>query len=122
MGDRVLYVVTGKEKPQGYAAIYSHWGGYNALETLEKAGPTMRAGDVSYATARLCAAVCEATGDPLLSAGILPPPTLTDVSEEFRSFSHGDAGVIVIDVDTGEYRGYAGYHAGKTGKITLGRG
>lgn len=110
MGDRVLVVFTdnaGEIAP----AIYSHWGGHSMAADIVGAGERgiLRDGDASYAAARLCGHLHEryvsTTG-----LGLLPPPAdLTD--ETLKAFSHGDAGVIVANVDDGSLRYVAGYLA-----------
>ena len=120
MGDRVIYVVKDDDYPTGIVSVYSHWGGQGALDTLERAAPFMRKGDVSYATARLCQAVCDAAGVSTTGAGLIEAPKAHDFANFFAEYSHGDAGVIVIDLDQRIYTCYAGYLEDRSGKLELG--
>lgn len=69
MGDRAtIQIVSGDEKSP---VIYLHWAGSRSIEIIKKAAPIMRAGDLSYAAARLIG-VCHIETDPTqgLSLGI----------------------------------------------------
>lgn len=109
MGDRVLIVATDGDEIS--PAIYGHWFGDDAPAMLVEAGERgiIRQGDVSYAAARICGHFHEQSVRTT-GLGILPAPdSLTD--ECLQSFSHGDAGVIVVNVEDGSLRYVGGYLA-----------
>ncbi len=109
MGDRVIVLM---KDQRGYSpGVYMHWGGAHVLAFLEKAASRMRKGDASYAAARFCGVVHgEISGN--LSLGLLPAPATNGIQEiDWKTYSHGDAGVVVVDVDTGNIVAHAGYLA-----------
>jgi len=110
MGDRCLVVVT--DGTEISPAIYTHWAGYQAPDILVKAGADglIRKDDVSYASARICGAFHEALKDSgALSLGLIAPPSALD-SDTLRKFSHGDAGVILVNVSDGSLGYFGSYH------------
>lgn len=117
MGDRVVVVVT--DGNEIAPAIYAHWLGSEAPAILVKAGEAglIRKDDESYAAARVCGAFHEAspghTGVGLLDA----PADLSD--ETLEEFSHGDAGVIVLNVSDGSLRYVGGYGEGRPASVNL---
>lgn len=111
MGDRVKVVCRSV-----YAvspAIYAHWLGSEAKEIIRGAWATMRHGDARYASAALCAAfVREATRKDApheISVGLYGPPA--NLSREFLTgeYNPGDAGIYVVDVDTGLVENFRRY-------------
>lgn len=113
MGDRCLIVVTDGQEIAP-AAIYTHWSGREAPAIIAEAGAEnlLRSGDVSYATARLVGHF-HSREPGAMSLGLVAAPDDLE-PETLREFSHGDAGVIVVNVSDGTIR-YAGngYHQRK---------
>lgn len=106
MGDRVLVVFKCKEEFS--PTVYVHWGGSSVWSLLEKAAPIMRRGDLHYATARFIGTCHESSPRRALGLGVFGPPV--DEGELYSAgFSRGDAGVILVDVDTGEALAFNGY-------------
>lgn len=107
MGDRALVLVKdGDSKPE--CAIYSHWGGQGMPDSIRKCGELMkdRRGDASYFAARMVGTLHdECVG--ALSLGIFGPPDNLDEAT-LKEFSHGDAGVFVVDATTGEVTNVGG--------------
>ena len=68
----------------------------------------MRSGDPAYAQARLIGAACAITPGEL-GVGVVEPPDESDAKNGYKTFSHGDAGVGVIDSKTGIIEWFAGY-------------
>lgn len=105
MGDRALIQLTsGKDVSP---VLYLHWGGSEVADILQRAEARMkgRAGDTSYAFARL---VQEAIGNDRDNTGYgvwNQADRLTDAD------SHGDAGCFVVDVtaDAWETETFGGY-------------
>lgn len=110
MGDRVVVVFKSRDNPNGVAMLYAHWLGGDVVDVLVEAAPGMRRGDAPYAAARAIAAVCARCKGPLGVGVMAPPETL----EHPADLSHGDAGVLVVDCDTGEMTAHGGYLAGCT--------
>lgn len=103
MGDRVL---VGFKSGGDYSpTIYMHWAGSDAAKMIADAQHLMRKGDASYAAAQFCgyaaSKISSTTGLGLLDA--------LDGTKGLADQSHGDAGVYVVDVDTGEVSHGGGY-------------
>jgi hypothetical protein len=120
MGDRCLVVFTddtGDISP----AIYSHWAGHDMPALLAEAGERgiLREGDASYAAARFCGHLHEQSVRTT-GLGLLPPPeNLSD--DVLQEYSHGDAGIAIVNVDTGSVRyaaGYLAFAADEDGAVT----
>lgn len=106
MGDRGIVVM---RKGEDYSpGVYVHWSGGKLLAYLQEAAPSMRQGDPLYAAARFCGIV-HGKIPGCLPLGLLDAPSAEDVAEGFTRYSQGDAGVVVLDVGSGEVRCYAGY-------------
>ena len=103
MGDRALVLF--KDNDCFSPVTYLHWSGYLVGAFLSEAAPRMRAGDATYASARFVG-TCHEHLDGGLSLGLFNSP------EDGRPHSHGDAGVFVVDVHTGEVETYGGYGFG----------
>jgi hypothetical protein len=120
MGDRALVIF--KTEDEISPAAYLHWSGNAVPEILEQHKTLMktRTGDASYACARFIG-ICHNRIDGNLSLGVfsIKPEELKAVQEgnadEIAEFSHGDAGVIVVDCSTEafEWKAYGGYLAEK---------
>jgi hypothetical protein len=110
MGDRVIVVLTetnNKTRKPFFAAIYFHWLGGDVIPLLKDAGKFMRRGDASYASARICG-VIHAARPGTLSMGLIEGPDSLD-PVDLGHFSHGDAGVVVLDMETGALTAFGGY-------------
>lgn len=114
MGDRALIVVTDGENVS--PVIYLHWMGSEVPAILERLKNRMesRGADVSYASARL---IQEATQDDdgCLSFGLwnAHPEVIKAVIDKdakvLSKESHGDAGLIVLDVNDYTWQAFGGY-------------
>lgn len=102
-------LITVKTKPEFSPTIYLHWMGGDVVELLEKTN--LRRGDECYSAARFTATACsENKGN--LGVGLLPPPPKwaqrimlrkgTQECDELSNWHHGDNGVFMVNVDTGE--------------------
>ena len=114
MGDRafiVLHDKNGNISP----TLYLHWGGSSVSELLQKACSYMagRPGDVSYAFARLVG-VCHVRTYGNLGLGAFNGPETLDKAKT-KDYSHGDAGVFLVDVSSPEWKAEAhnGYGFGR---------
>jgi len=120
MGDRVLIIF--KDKTEVSPTCYLHWGGANVLDNIEKIKKYMgsRIGDLPYTCARFLGLLH--SQDPNSSSGMgvwNTPKHIGDaiikedsaVSGLLEDYSHGDAGVIVVDVCGFTWKAYAGYIA-----------
>lgn len=100
MGDRAIIVFTdGREFSPG---IYLHWHGNpeSVAELLEKAEPRLREGDISYSAARF-GGVCHEEIAGNLSLGLVDSPKPNQQGKiEWETYSPGDNGVFIIDVNT----------------------
>lgn len=95
MGDRALIqMVNGDEASP---VLYLHWMGSEVGKIIEQAQTIMegRAGDVSYAFARLVAAACNESGGGNTGVGVWNGEGVLKARD-----SHGDAGCFVIDVSS----------------------
>ena len=87
--------------------VYLHWGGSSVAELLKKAVPHMRTEDVDYSAARFCG-VCHNAYDGNAGLGVFDSPT-DDVEARSAEFSHGDAGVFLVDTTTWLVEAVNGY-------------
>lgn len=121
MGDRVLFQLY-RRGPVGSPdavspVIYGHWCGSNAPAYVAKLREVMasRGPDLDYAAARLVAILCgDAPGN--LSVGMWNAPLLDGGRERLlhEGDSHGDAGIVLIDVSDYSARYIGGYLARQT--------
>lgn len=113
MGDRVTIQIIDNSDDFS-PLIYGHWCGDITPETIRRAAPMMRKGDISYGFARLLGAFHTAT-DPTqgLSLGVW------NATEIQTSDEQGDNGHFQINIDTGEVRHFGGY-SGPMEPIELG--
>ena len=117
MGDRARVVFHDERKFS--PSIYLHWGGGNVRAYLNKALPRMRTGDLAYASARFCG-TCHEEISGGLSLGLLPAPDGATFEEQMASarssdFSHGDAGVFLVNVQDWTVEAINGYGFGRGG-------
>lgn len=100
MGDRATIQLTSGED-EFSPLIYLHWAGSRVEEIISAAAPIMRAGDITYAFARLVGVCHEQTGpDQGLSLGVW------NASEIIESDRVGDNGHYRLDVRTGQLTNY----------------
>jgi hypothetical protein len=107
MGDRAL-IICKNGTDVAPCALYLHWGGYKVGEILKAAAPRMRRGDTTYAMGRLIGVAHEMTDGGSLGLGVIGGPTDLEAGT-LVEYSHGDAGVFVVDVATGEVACFGGY-------------
>jgi hypothetical protein len=107
MGDRVVVTFT-DDGTSFTSGVYMHWAGAEAPEMIRKAAPRMRRGDAGYAAARFCGE-CHAALAGNLGLGLLPPPVVHDAGVDWTDYSHGDAGVYIVNVQTGVVDAHGGY-------------
>lgn len=111
MGDRALVVFRSADKTIVSPTVYLHWSGHAVPELIEKLAVLMndRRDDVPYACARFIG-LCHEHIPGNLSLGVSETPL--DVYET-DSYSHGDAGVVVVDASTFKWKAHGGYLAKK---------
>lgn len=128
MGDRALIHVHDGERIS--PCVYLHWGGTEVEDLLRKTKVLMgdRTGDVAYTAARLCGLAHDADRDSNLSLGIWGPPDSNyakarehmlktepysfDPTRSHYPYSHGDAGVFLVNCKTWEVECFGGYGFG----------
>lgn len=104
MGDRVLVTFTDDGKSHS-PAIYMHWNGEDAAKMIRDAAPLFRRGDEAYSAARFCG-FCHTQIEGSLGLGLLSGPK---PETDWEEYSHGDAGVYIVNVSTGEVDAKGGY-------------
>ena len=115
MGDRALVIF--KDRNGEYSPVtYLHWSGYAVPTLLAEHKKLMdgRFGDLSYATARFIG-ICHEHVDGNTSLGCWSLEEgdvkgLKACEETFcEGYSHGDAGVFIVDVGDMTWKQYGGY-------------
>lgn len=109
MGDRVL-IVFASGADDISPAVYLHWGGSDAPHLIEETAKHMatKKGDAQYAAARCIGLAHAHDAASNTGLGVTAPPA--DLKEEtLKKFSHGDAGVVVVDASTFEWKAFGGY-------------
>ena len=113
MGNRVVFHV--HDGTEMSPSIYGHWAGSHWKEIINELRDLMenRKGDMAYAAARLVGIIHERTPGAL-SLGIWNAPERPSFTEQRaaimdKSYSHGDAGVILIDCRDFSYEAFNGY-------------
>lgn len=123
MGDRALTIITdstGESSP----VIYTHWAGTYIPERIKELATLMAThkGDLNYAAARFVG-INHAHNVDALSLGMWNTPdkiqdavadlVLSDEKEEaaktLKDYSHGDAGVIIVNCDDFTWQAFGGY-------------
>ena len=89
--------------------VYVHWAGEDIPALLKEAAPRMRGGDPSYAIARFCGVAHEHIPGALSLGIVLAPEQDTKGVVNWEAYSPGDAGIALVDVDTGVVTFHAGY-------------
>jgi hypothetical protein len=119
MGDRALVIFENKDEIS--PVVYLHWSGSRVPAFLQQLKERMqgREGDVSYATARFIGLCHEAIyGNLSLGVWNLPADTLvavktrglsTEADKELAGYSHGGAGVVVVNAHDFTWKAYGGY-------------
>jgi hypothetical protein len=117
MGDRVVFVCRDKSGALS-PGVYLHAGGAGALDLLRDAAPAMRASEINDAAAGLCGHIFGLIGATAAAAGMLSifdsPKPGADGKVDWSTYSHGDAGVVVVDLHQRSATCYNGYLAGQT--------
>jgi hypothetical protein len=117
MGDRALIIFTDGERVS--PVIYLHWSGSRVPDLLEqhKALMASRGADVDYAAARFVGIVHATMPDQNLSLGMWNADGCTRTAvkarnvDALKNLSHGDAGVVLVDVQDYSWNAYGGYLA-----------
>ena len=108
MGDRV--VITFTDDDESFSpAVYMHWNGQEAPDMIRAAQPVMRREDSSYSAARFCGE-CHKAVRGVTGLGLVDAPVGSEAFPiDWNSYSHGDAGVYVVNTTTGEVKCHGGY-------------
>lgn len=102
MGDRAIVSFHGEEDDYS-PGVYVHWAGSDIPALLKEAAPILRKGDPGYAAARFCGFL-HTKLDGGLGLGLFDAPTKKDQDNGFKDYSHGDNGVFIVDIKTGQVR------------------
>ncbi len=101
MGDRAVVLF---ESAEGIApfAVYFHWAGAEGVRALFDAALTRlaeRRNDLAYFAARFVGIAHEQDADRVTGLGLLAAPTPAQYADPayMREYSHGDAGVAVLN-------------------------
>jgi hypothetical protein len=121
MGNRALVIFESKDEVS--PVVYLHWNGSQVPELLQQLKERMkgREGDVSYTAARFIG-ICHESIAGNLSLGVwnMPADTLIAVKsrgsnawadKELAEYSHGDAGVVIVNAEDFTFQAYGGYLA-----------
>jgi len=123
MGDQALIVFQEEIKHVGQdeanakidysPVIYLHNDGYRVPDLLQQTRTCMesRGVDLNYAAARFIG-VCHLAIGSNLSLGVfnLPQGFSKFTVKELKDYSHGNAGLIVVDLNTWEFKQYGQYY------------
>lgn len=92
---------------------YCHWHGSRVLDTIKRAAPAMRAGDLHYATARLFGHLHNDTGGDgeIMSFGI------SNIDRVVREDLSGDAGHYLLNLRDGTVTNYT--HDNPDGSVVI---
>lgn len=103
MGDRVvIQVIKSDETPVEFSPVaYGHWHGEATPKTVKRLRTRMatRPGDVAYTFARLIQEMTVVDPDGNLSFGVWNASAVLTKDD-----SHGDAGVVLIDLAGGKFK------------------
>jgi hypothetical protein len=100
--------------------IYLHSHGYAVPELLSDTRQVMvgREGDVEYTAARFVG-VCHKIITGNLSLGIWNLPSdFKQTKKYLEEMSHGDAGVIIVNINTWKFKQYGGYKLEQLAPLT----
>jgi len=106
MGDRSIVIIKNGSR-MADCAMYTHWNGEDTLTWLREAIPNFAKGDENYSMARLIGYFSAKIKGPYGLGVIENPPSLDRIT--LLGYSHGGAGVIVYDCETGEITACGGY-------------
>jgi len=116
MGDRALIIFKQGNKiaETSYSpVVYLHWGGSDVPELLRKTRTLMesRGPDLDYTAARFVG-ICNESMKGNLSLGLwsLPVGFGSWSKKKKEDYSHGDAGIVVVDVDTWKFKQFGAYY------------
>jgi hypothetical protein len=117
MGDRAIILFT--DGTDVSPSVYLHWHGSRVPDLLDQHKTLMasRGADVAYAAARFVGIVHATMPDSNLSLGISntgPAAQQAVIARDeiaLAHLSHGDAGVVIVNVNDYSWRAYAGYLA-----------
>ena len=115
MGDRVLMQCHSARSGKFGPVVYCHWLGDVAPRIVDRLVRRMhpRRGDVDYASARLVQECTLAQGDHETSAGSCMGIGVWNADHLLTAKdSHGDAGCVLVDVDTWQVDYLGGYLRG----------
>lgn len=106
MGDHAL--VAFKSGSDVSPVVYLHWAGHNVADWIKEAAPLLRRGDDSYAAARFCGFCHDKMPNRTTGLGLLAPLD-AEALANLESASHGDAGVFLVDLVSGDVTAAGGY-------------
>jgi hypothetical protein len=116
MGDRALIIFT--DGAEVSPTVYLHWAGASVPDYIDdlatRAHPQGLSAD--YAAARFIG-IAHEDNTGTLSLGVMQTPQEMQAAiqsgkaEAIASFTHGDAGVVVVDVKDFSWQAYGGYLA-----------
>ena len=106
MGD-VALIIFHEDKKHFSPVVYLHWAGGRVREFLENSSKFFKTGDSSYSAARFIG-YCHTQIEGNVSLGVFNSPENTDEIYD-EEFSHGDAGVFLVDVNEWEVEAFNGY-------------
>lgn len=116
MGDRALVIF--KADRDVSPTVYLHWHGSDVPELVGILKERMagRIGDACYACARFTG-ICHNNIDGNLGLGLMNTPehvqaaVLGEDRDVLLNYSHGDAGVVVVDATDFSWKAFGGYLA-----------
>lgn len=96
MGDRAIIIFRDKKNGEHSPAIYLHWSAYAVAEYLRRTHKLMlgRGADLNYTAARFVG-VCHEDIEGNMSLGMW---NVGEIPENPGELSHGDAGLILVDI------------------------
>lgn len=109
MGDRVLMQCYSSKTNEFGSVVYGHWAGGEAKDIVMRLALRMkeRGGDIAYSTARLVQEMIDCSGElgkkHSAGFGVWNAEKLLTKDD-----SHGDAGVVLIDVENDHKATYIG--------------
>lgn len=116
MGDRALIIF--KDNQNVSPTVYLHWSGDSVPAFIEELSLLMenRHNDATYAAARFVG-IAHVSNPGCLSLGIFETPGTIQVAarddddDTLAAYSHGDAGVILVDTSDFSWQAFGGYLA-----------
>ena len=124
MGDRAIVVVKSDKDREISPQIYVHWDGYRVPSLIHSAAPGLRRGDLPYTVARLIGHFHDQIeGNTGLGVFNTHWPEGTTHEDRIKllqtsdRFDHGDNGVFIFDLDTGEITQHQGFSGSRNDEI-----